>query len=127
MAIGAGIVATGAVVASAASLGTLNVKTLGTNSAAVTPCATDTVNVAWNASLPTYVNTGTYNTNSATVTAPSACNGATIKVTAAQGDGTPLSESTTTTISSGTASLTFPTAFNSKLVENVTVTIYNQN
>lgn len=130
LAIGAGIVATGAVVASAASLGTLTVNTLGTDTAAIGTCNDDEIIITWNTTPATYVagniSNATYTTTTGTATAPLACNGAQIQVTVAEtaGPGASLA-SATGTISGGTAALNFGGGFDSKLATQTTVTVYN--
>lgn len=121
LALGAGVVATGAVAASAATLGTLTPQSLGTSTAAVSGCQSGSLTVAWGA--PTY-GTNSYTVAGATlggITAP--CNSKSYKMTIANGAGTSLAEVTGTTGTGGSVSPTF-TAIDSALVGNVTVTIY---
>ena len=126
LAIGAGVVATGAVVASAASLGNLNVSTLGTSSDVVTSCATDTVNVTWNSTAPTYVAaTTTYNTSTVTVEGPPECDGAAVRITVADSTGASLANANGN-MGLTPVNLTLSAPVDSELIESTTVTIYNE-
>ena len=133
LAIGAGIVATGAVVASAASLGNLNVNSLGTSSSVVASCASGDIALEWNTTDPVYSGSGTvgnstYTTQTVKVTGPEACGGAKVRVTAAKSDGTALGGQAEGVLSTGTTpnvTMTFVSAFNSKDADQTTVTVYN--
>lgn len=121
LAIGAGVVATGAVAASAATLGTLTPQSLGTSTAAVSGCQTGSLVVNWGA--PTY-GTNSYTVAGATLGGINAtCNSKNFKMTIANAAGTSLAEATGTTGVAGSVATTF-TAIDSAQVGNVTVTIY---
>jgi hypothetical protein len=121
LALGAGVVATGAVAASAATLGTLTPESLGTSTAAVSGCQNGSLTVSWVA--PTY-GSNTYTTTGATLGGINpTCNSKAYKMTIANGAGTSIVEATGTTGVSGSVTPTFA-AIDTALVGNVTVTIY---
>ncbi len=133
LAIGAGVVSTGAVVGSAASLGTITPSGLGTSTAAVSGCQDGDLTVAWNVApsysvdggidgVPTYTTTGLQLGGIA-----AACQNKTYKLTVGGVDGASLAEQsgTSTTADSATTNITGLTAFDSALAISVTVTIYN--
>jgi hypothetical protein len=114
LAIGAGIVATGAVVASAASLGTLNVANLGTGTEAITTCNGSGI-------------TASYTTTDGSANGPDTCAGATIIATVSDVNGAALKESAPVQLNgTGDGALDFGTGFNSRTAEQITVTVYNQ-
>lgn len=121
LALGAGVVATGAVAASAATLGTLTPQSLGTSTAAVSGCQSGSLVVNWGA--PTY-GTNTYTIAGATLGGiNTTCDNKSYKMTIANGAGTSLAEATGNTGTAGSVATTF-SAINSADVGNVTVTIY---
>ena len=132
LALGAGVVATGAVAASAASLGSITPAGLGTSTASVSGCQSGSLTVAWNVA-PTYSATGgagstpTYTTTGLQLGGiAAACQGKTYKVTVGGASGASLGEgSGTTTAASATTNVTGITAFDSAQAVSVTVTIYN--
>ena len=130
LAVGAGVIATAGVLASAATLGTLDVKGLGTSSSAVTGCANNDVVVEWNLpNAPAYAGSATasnstFNTTDLRVTVPPACANATMRLVVADAAGASLGAVTVPALASGVNSVTIP-AVDSKLVEQTTVTIYN--
>jgi hypothetical protein len=132
LAIGAGIVATGAVVASAASLGTLNVANLGTGTEAITTCNGSGITVRWNEpALPAYdpgvSNLASYTTTDGSANGPDTCAGATIIATVSDVNGAALKESAPVQLNgTGDGALDFGTGFNSRTAEQITVTVYNQ-
>jgi hypothetical protein len=131
LAVGAGVIAAGGVLASAATLGTLDVKTLGTSSAAVTGCASNNVQVEWNLpTAPNYsgsatVGDSTFTTTDLRVTVPAACVGATMRLVVANSAGAPLGTATVPSLVDGVNDVTIA-GVNSKLIEQTTVTIYNE-
>lgn len=130
VAFGAGVLAVAVGIASAAGLGVLNVRTLGTGSSVVAACD-DTIGLSWDASgSPTYSGNATAANSTFTVTklqltnVAAACNGSKYSLTIANNLGASLaSQSGTLTVTSNTATLTFA-AVNSRTIEQVTVTIY---
>lgn len=123
LAIGAGVLATGAVAASAATLGSLTPQSLGSSSAAVSGCQTGSLAVSWG--TPTYSASGpTYNVTQATLggIAPS-CNSKTYRMTIANAAGTSLREVNGSTGAAGSVSPTF-TAVDTQAIGRVTVVIY---
>lgn len=129
LAIGAGVVATGAVAASAASLGTLNASSLGTSTTVVASCQTSgtPITVSWDA--PTYSSNGYFVSGATLSGLDSACNGKNVKMVVANTGGTALTNGTATTstivATAGNAPVAFPVAgFDSNLAEHTTLTIY---
>lgn len=121
LAIGAGVVATGAVAASAATLGTLTPQSLGTSTAAVSGCQNGSLTVTWPS--PTYASNA-YNITSATLGGINAtCQNKSYKMTIANAAGTSLVEATGSTGVGSSVSPTF-SAVDSAAIGNVTVTIY---
>lgn len=122
--IGAGVVAAGAVAASAATLD-LNADTLGTGTEVVVSCQAAPINVAWG--------TPTYSTNDYTVSTviledvEATCQGKAFKLTLADGAGASLAESTapTTLAAASTTTVTTfnPTPVSTTDIENVTLTV----
>lgn len=123
LAIGAGIVASGAVAASAATLGSLTPQSLGTSSAAVSGCQDGGLTVSWGA--PTYsAAEPTYKVDEATLggIAPT-CNNKPYRMTIATSAGTSLTEVTGSTGAGGSVTPTF-TPVDSASIGRVTVVIY---
>lgn len=131
LAIGAGIVATGAVVASAASLGTLNVQTLGTSSAVVAPCTTNDVDLEWVGGQIDYAGDAvpadsTYTTDTVVVDVPASCLDADLKIAVADDvTGNALASGTFTDLQTGPNTVTLDAAVDTKDIEQTTVTIFN--
>ncbi len=131
LAAAAGVVATGAVAASAASLGTLNAESLGTSSTVVAACQDGggEIDIAWGE--PTYAgnaNPANSTYNVATVdfsNVEAACDGLSYKVTLADDTGASIGEvDDTVSLTAGEFTATFAPAVDSKAVEQVTLTIY---
>jgi hypothetical protein len=121
LALGAGVVATGAVAASAATLGTLTPQSLGTSTAAVSGCQNGSLTVSWTA--PTY-GSNSYTTTGATLGGINpTCNSKSYKMTVANTGGTSLAEVTGNTGTGGSVAGSFA-AIDTAAVGNVTVTIY---
>ena len=131
LAIGAGIVATGAVVASAASLGTLNVRTLGTRSEAVAPCDENNVVVKWSGTAIAYSGAAlpadsTYKTDKVVVNVPANCAGADMKIAVSDNaGGAALATSSATNVAAGDLTMTLTALVDTKDVLQTTVTMYN--
>lgn len=130
LALGAGLLAVSVGLAGAATLGVLDTKGLGTSSSIVAACDS-TLGISWDDSMsPSYsgsptVANSTFTVNSVRLTGvDTTCDGQKFRLAVADGSGTALaSQAGTLAVSSGTATLTFA-ATNSKLIEQVTVTIY---
>ena len=131
--VAAGVLATGAIAASAATLGTLDVQTLGTSTAIVADCQDNGVNgnltIDWAA--PAYSATGgvaaapTYTEDALTLgNVFTACQGLPYSITVAKADGSVLQTKTGTTAAAATTPVTFNAPFDSALAEKVTLTIY---
>lgn len=126
----AGVLAVSVGVASAASLGVLDAGSLGTSSQVIAACD-DTVGLSWDvAGSPTYSGNATAANSTFTVTkmalinVDASCDGSSYKLAIANSAGTALvSQSGTLSVVSGTATFTFA-AQDSKLIDQVTVTIY---
>ena len=125
LAVGAGVIATGAVAASAASLGSISSAGIGTSTAAVSGCQSGSLTVAWDA--PTYSATGPkYTVSGLTLGGiAAACQNKPMKLTVAQSDGTALAAATnsTTTAASATTAVTLASAVDTAQIGNVTVTM----
>lgn len=124
LAVGAGVVAVGAVTASAASLGPLTVNDLGTSTSVIVSCASSGVGIAWSA--PTYTSSANaYGVAGGTLTAPNTCANQNYKVTVADSGGVALSEATGSTGATPVSGVPviFP-SFSSAAAANVTITIY---
>lgn len=123
LAIGAGVVATGAVAASAATLGTLTPQSLGTSTAAVEGCQNGSLTVEWPA--PDYLSPNSYTVDEVTLGGILAtCNNKDFKLTVADTAGDSLAEVTGDTGAAGTVTEAFGAPVDSADIENVTVTIY---
>lgn len=126
----AGVLAVAVGVASAASLGVLDARALGTSSSVIATCD-DTIGISWDASgSPAYsgnatVANSTYNVNRMMlVNVSNSCDGAAYQFTIANASGTALvSQSGTLSLTANTATFTF-SPVDSKLIEQVTVTLY---
>ncbi len=131
LAVGAGVIASGGVLASAATLGTLGVKTLGTSSEAVAGCGSNDVTVKWNDTAPVYVgavnpSNSTFNTADVVVNVPSACVGATLRLAVASNSGgAALATGQKLNLALGDNVVPLSSAVDSKQVQQTTVTIYN--
>lgn len=122
----------GLTIASAATLGGLNPKSIGSGGDVVASCD-DSVAVSWNdaATSPVYSGSATVANSTFNVTTvkftgvAAACDGKSYKAVVADGTGTALaSMSGTIALSGGVQTITF-TAVNSKTVEQVVLTIYD--
>lgn len=130
-AFGAGVLAVSVGVASAASLGVLDVRTLGTQSSVVAACDS-TIGLSWDASgSPAYTGNVTPATSTFTVTklrlinVDDLCDGSNYRFTIADASGASLaSASGTLTLSAGVATFTFA-GIDSKAIDQVTVTLYD--
>ena len=122
LAVGAGVVATGAVAASAASLGSITPSGLGTSTAAVSGCQSGSLTVAW--ATPVYNatagagSTPTYTSASVTLGGvAAACQSKTYKLTVGGTSGATLSEATGSTAASANTTATFSTPIDSALAQ----------
>jgi len=124
LAVGAGVVATGAIAVSAASLGTLSAAGVGTSTAAVSGCQTGSLTVIWDS--PTYDVTKVYNTAGLTLGGiEPACQDKPYKLTVAQVNGISLVQvAGTTTVASAITAASFA-AVDTELIGSVTLTIFN--
>ena len=137
IAIAGGAIVAGVFAASAASLGTLTVDSLGTTAAVVAACnngaganitgwtALNYSGVATGATSPTstqgstYLNTGlSYSTNSAT------CAGKSFKLALADSTGATLAPEVTGTVGAGGSGAVTYAGVDSKKIEQVTLTVY---
>ena len=130
LAFGAGLLAVSVGLASAATLGVIDPKSLGTSSTVIAACDSS-LGISWDdASSPTYAGSGTAANSTFNVTkllltgVANTCDGQKYRLVIANGSGAALvSQSGTLNVSSGTATLTFA-ATDSKNIEQVTITIY---
>lgn len=131
IAVAGGALVAGVFAASAASLGTLTVSNLGTTAEVVAACQNGGLTITtWTpqtyqaAATATPTTGSTYLTGGATLGGLSAaCQSKPYKLTVAKADGTSLAESTGSTPAAPSGPITF-TAVDSKLIEQVTLTIY---
>ena len=123
LAIGAGVLATGAVAASAATLGSLTPQSLGSSSASVSGCQNGSLTVSWGA--PTYsAAEPTYKVASATLGGINAtCNSKNYRMTIANAAGTSLAEVTGNTGTGGSVAPSF-TAVDTAAIGRVTLVTY---
>ena len=135
IAVAGGALVAGVFAASAASLGTLTATNLGTTAGVVAACDTDGIGVNWGASSYLGVATGvtppsatagsTYELTQLTLTGIAAgCNTQNYKVTLAGASGAAIATATPGTITGTSQLITFPTAVDTKAIEQITVTIY---
>ncbi len=133
MAIAGGALAGTVVMASAASLGTLNVQTLGASSTVVASCDTaGGISASWNqGASPVYSGNATASLSTYNVTIvrlssiDAACDGLNYKLTLADNTGTTVGAEATGTITpGGTTNVTVPTPANSKSIVQMTLVIY---
>ncbi|MCU0297402.1 MAG: hypothetical protein MUF33_02640 [Candidatus Nanopelagicales bacterium] len=132
LAVGAGVLASGGVLASAATLGTLGVKTLGTSSNAVAGCGSNDITIRWNDTAPVYSGAATpanstFTTSDVVVNVPNACVGATLDLAVADNSGgAALATGQVNNLTAGNNVVTLSAPVDSKQVLQTTVTIYNQ-
>ncbi len=133
LAIAGGALAGTVVMASAASLGTLNVQTLGASSNVVASCDTDGINVSWNdGASPVYAGNATASLSTYNVTLVQlsnvnvACNGLRYKMTLADSGGVTVGAEATGTLSltAGVDDIPVPTPANSKTIVQMSLVIY---
>lgn len=127
--IACGVLATGAIFASAASLGTVNTQTLGTSTQIIQSCQNATFTTGWPS--PTYSGTGgvagtpTYLQTQITLSNIQAtCYAKAYSLTVAKTDGTSLGVTSGTLPPASTANLTLTPSVDSALAAKVTLTIY---
>lgn len=127
---GAGLLAVSVGLAGAATLGVLDTKSLGTSSSIVAACDS-TIGISWDdTSSPSYsgnaaVANSTFTVSSLRMTGvDNTCDGQKFRLAIADGNGVALtSQSGTLTVAGNSANLSFA-ATNAKLIEQVTITIY---
>lgn len=138
LATGAGVAATGAIAASAASLGTITPQSLGTTANVVAACQSSGLGVTWSNGPGTYAGAGTatstsgstFTQDSLTISGVDAnCNGKNMKVVLANSAGTAVATSNVVTAATGTTVVSNTdwasgSPFDTKSVSQVTVTIY---
>jgi len=131
-AVGAGCVAAGVLAASAASLGTLNVSTLGTTANVVAACQTDNALAltSWastyaGSSSATSATGSSFNVNSVVLTGIAAgCQGKSFKFVLANSAGTSLTETSGTVTTGSYQTIGIAGTVDSKVVDQATLTIY---
>lgn len=131
-AVGAGCVAAGVLAASAASLGTLTVSTLGTTANVVAACQTDDALAltSWGstysgASTATASTGSSFNVNSVVLTGVAAgCQGKSFKFVLATSTGASLTETSGTVTTGSYQTITIAGTVDSKVVDQATLTIY---
>jgi len=133
MAVAGGALAGTVVMASAASLGTLNVQTLGASSTVVASCDTaGGINASWNqGASPVYSGSATPANSTYNVTIvrlssiDAACDNLNYKLTVADSTGTTVGAEATSTITpGGITNVAIPTPANSKSIVQMTLVIY---
>jgi hypothetical protein len=130
LAFGAGLLAVSVGLASAATLGVIDPKSLGTSSTVIAACDSS-LGISWDdPSSPTYAGSGTAANSTFNVTrmlltgVDNTCNGQKYRLAIADSSGAALvSQSGTVAVTGGTVTFTFA-ATNSKNIEQVTITIY---
>jgi hypothetical protein len=134
LAVGAGVIAAGGVLASAATLGGVTAGSLGTDSAVVAGCTSSGVTIKWNATPPAYAGAvapanSTYNTANAVVNVPTSCVGKKLSLAVADNSGSSSGPSVATgsvvSLQDGDNTVTLSAPVNSKTVLQTTVTIYD--